>query len=38
MGDRWTPQNSIDGRYNWIPIHFEGPKPIIEWKDSWTLD
>ena len=38
MGDRWTPQNAIDGRYIWLPIHFEGPKPIIEWKDSWTLD
>ena len=26
MGDRWTPQNAIDGRYIWLPIHFEGPQ------------
>lgn len=35
MGDRWTPQNAIDGRYIWLPIRFEGNQPIIEWKDSW---
>lgn len=38
MGDRWTPQNAIDGRYIWLPIYFEGEKPVIKWKDSWTLD
>lgn len=37
MGDRWTPENAIDGRYIWLPIRFEGEKPIIEWKDSWSL-
>lgn len=37
MGDRWTPENAIDGRYVWLPIHFEGEKPVIEWKDSWTM-
>lgn len=37
MGDRWTPENAIDGRYVWLPIHFEGEKPVIEWKDSWTI-
>lgn len=38
MGDRWTPNNAIDGRYIWLPIKFEGDKFTIEWKDSWTLD
>lgn len=38
MGDRWTPQNAIDGRYIWLPIKFEGDRFIIQWKDSWTLD
>ncbi len=37
LGDRWTPNNAIDGRYIWLPIHFEGDQPIIEWKDSWKL-
>lgn len=38
IGDRWTPKNAIDGRYIWLPIRFEGERPIIEWKDSWSLD
>lgn len=37
MGDRWTPQNAIDGRYVWLPIKFDHDKPIIEWIDSWQL-
>lgn len=38
MGDRWTPDNAIDGRYIWLPIRFEGERPIIEWKNSWSLN
>lgn len=38
MGDRWTPENAIDGRYIWLPIKFEGERFTIEWTDSWTLD
>lgn len=38
MGDRWTPDNAIDGRYIWLPIQFDGEKPIIEWHDFWALD
>lgn len=38
MGDRWTPDNAIDGRYIWLPIRFEGEKPVIEWKDSWAVE
>lgn len=37
MGDRWTPENAIDGRYIWLPIRFEGERFILEWKDSWSL-
>lgn len=36
MGDRWTPENPIDGRYIWLPIHFDGEQPIIEWKAKWS--
>lgn len=37
MGDRWRPNNAIDGRYIWLPIKFENEKFVIEWKDSWSL-
>jgi beta-xylosidase len=36
IGDRWTPNNAIDGRYIWLPIRFEGKQAIIEWKDAWN--
>lgn len=38
MGDRWRPENAIDGRYVWLPIRFnkEG-LPFLEWKDEWDL-
>jgi len=35
MGDRWTPDNAIDGRYVWLLITFEGEQPIIRWQDTW---
>ena len=37
MGDRWTPENAIDGRYIWLPIEFENEKPVIKWYDEWSL-
>ncbi len=36
-GDRWTPENPIDGRYIWLPITFENDAPKIYWKDKWSL-
>lgn len=38
MGDRWHPQNAIDGRYVWLPIIFEGERFFLEWKDKWVLE
>lgn len=39
MGDRWAPENAIDGRYIWLPIQFNVKGiPFIEWKDEWSLD
>lgn len=38
MGDRWIPENAIDGRYIWLPIEFEEDKPIVRWKDEWSLN
>lgn len=37
MGDRWRPNNPIDGRYVWLPILFEDGKPILKWMNKWNL-
>lgn len=37
LGDRWTPENAIDGRYVWLPIQFEDNKPVLRWFDEWDL-
>ena len=37
MGDRWTPDNAIDGRYIWLPLEFDGERFIIPWKEEWKL-
>ena len=37
MGDRWRPENAIDGRYVWLPLVFVNEKPRILWRDAWSL-
>ena len=37
MGDRWQPENAIEGRYVWLPIQFEDGRPVIRWYDEWGL-
>ena len=37
MGDRWNPQNAIDGRYVWLPIEFHHDAPMFRWYDEWDL-
>lgn len=37
MGDRWTPENAINGRYIWLPVEFEDDKPVLKWYDKWDL-
>lgn len=37
MADRWNPKNAIDGRYVWLPVVFEGDRPIIRWHDQWDI-
>ncbi|MEK6793222.1 MAG: glycoside hydrolase family 43 protein [Spirochaetota bacterium] len=37
LGDRWRPENAIDGRYIWQPIEFENDRPVLRWHDSWDL-
>ncbi len=38
MADIWRPQHPSDARYIWLPIQFHNGRPIVEWKESWTLD
>ncbi len=37
MADRWTPDDAIDGRYLWLPIAFEGERPVIRWMERWNV-
>jgi hypothetical protein len=37
MADRWRPQNHADGRYIWLPIQWEGDRPVLKWSDEWSL-
>ncbi|MFY9152183.1 MAG: glycoside hydrolase family 43 protein [Prolixibacteraceae bacterium] len=37
LGDRWTPDNPIDGRYIWLPVVFEEDAPKLYWTDKWSL-
>lgn len=37
MGDRWRPKNAIDGRYIWLPLEFDGDKPILRWYSEWSI-
>lgn len=37
MGDIWHPKDPIDGRYLWLPIEWENDKPILQWRDSWSV-
>jgi hypothetical protein len=38
MADRWKPANPADGSYVWLPVGFEGNKPVLRWKDQWDLN
>ena len=37
MADIWRPDHPIDARYIWLPIEFEEGKPVVRWRDEWTL-
>jgi len=37
MLDIWRPKDAIDGRYAWLPIEWEGGKPVVRWRERWTL-
>jgi hypothetical protein len=37
MADRWRPNNPIDGRYIWLPVQWEGERPVLRWMKEWSL-
>ncbi|NQU52047.1 MAG: family 43 glycosylhydrolase [Bacteroidetes bacterium] len=39
LGDRWKPENAIDGRYICLPFQFnKSGIPYLKWMDEWSLD
>ncbi len=36
MGDRWRPDDAIDGRYIWLPFTFEDGLPTLHWQNAWS--
>jgi hypothetical protein len=30
--------NTSRSRYVWLPLKFDGERPLVEWRDSWSLD
>jgi hypothetical protein len=36
MFDRWKQWDLEKSTYVWLPIRFEGEKPLIEWRPGWS--
>lgn len=37
-GQDYGEDDTSDSRYVWLPIHFEGDMPYIDWKDEWRIE
>lgn len=37
IGDRWNPENAIDGQYIWLPILLKENRFEIRWLEQWDL-
>ena len=37
MADIWRPHHPSDARYIWLPIEFEDGKPVVHWRNEWTV-
>ncbi len=37
MFDRWKQWDLADSRYVWLPVQFEGERPVIQWRAAWDL-
>lgn len=38
MADIWNKHDLADSRYAWLPLRFQGERPVIEWLDEWDLE
>ncbi len=38
MLDLWRPENAIDGRYLWLPVRFDGARPVVHAPEEWSLE
>jgi beta-galactosidase len=36
MADRWRKEDLGDSRYVWLPLAWEGDRPVLRWVDTWT--
>lgn len=30
--------NTSVARHVWLPIRFDGDRPVIEWRDEWKIE
>lgn len=37
MFDVWRPRNPIDGRYLWLPVHFENGRILVNHPATWKV-
>jgi hypothetical protein len=37
MADRWNKKRLPDSRYLWLPLVFDGGRPVLPWRASWDL-
>ena len=37
MFDVWRPENPIDGRYLWLPVHFKEGRIEVTYPQTWSL-
>ena len=38
MFDRWNKTDLENSRYVWLPVEWEGDKPVIRWRDTVNFD
>jgi beta-xylosidase len=38
MGDRWKPENPVDGKNIWLPVELKDGRFEIRWKDNWNIN
>ena len=36
MADLWRPKDAADGRYLWLPVEFDGERPLLRKPREWS--